>query len=552
LPLVALIVVQGVDRARREMADTRRQLAATASSAAAPDQNILGSAEQILRALANMSDVRDASRDCNADLAEALHGLSFFTNITRLDANGNIVCAALPASIGRNAREQPVWQEARAGTGFVVSGEMTSPITHQRNIVGILPLRDGTGTFQGAIAIGVDLRWLEYVEQKNRLPAGSVVALFDRHGHIMTASRAGVAQALFGGPANWSVTSGATGSGRDREGHTWMFSTAPVVDDTVFVGFAMREWNLFAPTYVNVSADFIVPLLLILFTWFIIWIVSERQLTRWIVYLRRISEAYRAGHYAIRPSFGDAPREFRLLGTAMSDMAEAIQERDKSLREAVAQKTLLVREVHHRVKNNLQIVMSLLSLQAGRLRDPGAQDALKQARARINALALVHRILYEIEDQNTVDLKRLVTDLAEQTSEGLGGERHDIRMTVEAVRRMAPADVAVPVALFMVEAVTNAYKHAFPPGEAGGTIRVSLEPADGGVLRLKVEDDGVGFAAPAMEISIGSQLIRTFGQQLRGTASVTSGTGGGTVAEIVFPDPEAADAQGAHAPPANG
>ncbi len=95
-----------------------------------------------------------------------------------------------------------------------------------------------------------------------------------------------------------------------------------------------------------------------------------------------------------------APTEFRLLGEGMSEMAAAIQERDRNLREAIAQKTMLVREVHHRVKNNLQIVMSLLSLQAGRVRDPAATEALRQARARINALALVHRILYEIEDQN--------------------------------------------------------------------------------------------------------------------------------------------------------
>src|SRR4029079_7557348 len=114
----------------------------------------------------------------------------------------------------------------------------------------------------------------------------------------------------------------------------------------------------------------------------------DRLVTRWIMYLKRISGAYRAGHYTIRPSLEAAPGEFQLLGAALSDMASAIQDRDRKLRDAVTQKTDLIREIHHRVKNNLQIVMSLLSLQTNQLRDPAAKAALAQAKMRINALAL--------------------------------------------------------------------------------------------------------------------------------------------------------------------
>ncbi|HEY2069752.1 MAG TPA: sensor histidine kinase [Rhizomicrobium sp.] len=539
LPIVVLSVLQGVDRVRHEIAETRARLSETARAAATPEQNILGSGEQILRALANMGDVRNATADCNLDLADALHGLQFFTNITRLDANGVVVCSAVPAALGHNASTRAIWQEARESDSFVVSGELQSPATHQRIVAGFLPLHDGRGKFLGALAIGVDVRWLEFEMRAHKLPGGSMVALFDTHGNIITSTRPSVAHSLFGKPEAWSTSQGAIGSVRDSTGSSWTFATSPVIGNNVFVGFGMREWSLLAPTYVNIGADFGLPVLMIVLTWAAVWIVTERQLTRWIVYLRRISEAYRGGHYAIRPALDDAPREFRLLGGALSDMADSIQERDRSLREAVAQKTMLIREVHHRVKNNLQIVMSLLSLQAGRLRDPAAQEALRQARARINALALVHRILYEIEDQNTVDVKRLIEDLAVQTHEGFGGDRRDIRVDVDAVPRMASADVAVPLALFTVEALTNAFKHAFPDG--GGTVTVSLQPAQEGMLRLAVEDDGAGFSKDELETSIGTQLIRTFGQQLHGKASLTSEKGKGTVAEIVFPDPDFKD-----------
>src|SRR6185312_16232706 len=90
-----------------------------------------------------------------------------------------------------------------------------------------------------------------------------------------------------------------------------------------------------------------------------------------------------------------------------SDMAESIQDRDRRLRDAVEQKSILISEIHHRVKNNLQVVMSLLSLQAGQIREASAREALLQAQVRISALALVHRILHEIEYQSTVDVGRV-------------------------------------------------------------------------------------------------------------------------------------------------
>ena len=171
------------------------------------------------------------------------------------------------------------------------------------------------------------------------------------------------------------------------------------------------------------AIDFLLPIFMILFAWGAIWIATDRQVTQWITYLRRIAAAYRSGHYAIRPDLAEAPVEFKLLGDAMSEMAEGIQDRDRRLREAVELKTTLIREIHHRVKNNLQIVMSLLSIQANQVKDPAAREALMQAQTRINALALVHRILNELEDQTTIDLKRLLHELSHQIAEGMGARR---------------------------------------------------------------------------------------------------------------------------------
>ena len=143
--------------------------------------------------------------------------------------------------------------------------------------------------------------------------------------------------------------------------------------NSIFVAFAMSESRLFGPTYLHVGLDFLLPILMIGFAWVAIWLATDRQVTQWINYLRRIAAAYRSGHYAIRPDLAEAPVEFRLLGDAMSEMAEGIQDRDRRLREAVDMKTTLIKEIHHRVKNNLQIVMSLLSIQAQQVKDAGAE-----------------------------------------------------------------------------------------------------------------------------------------------------------------------------------
>ena len=135
---------------------------------------------------------------------------------------------------------------------------------------------------------------------------------------------------------------------------------------------------------------------------------------------------------------------------------------------------------------------------------------------RVNALALVHRILHEIEDVDSVDVQRLLTDLAHQIQEGLGAERGDPRLEVDVAARRISGDLAVPIALFTVEALTNAYKHAFAPG-AHGAIRIALAPVGEDKLKLTIEDSGAGLADNLLQGGTGARLIKAFTQQVRGT-----------------------------------
>lgn len=538
-PIAIAGFVQGLDRAKQDTEQVRAQLVETARAAGTNEENMLAAAEQIVRALSNLSAVRDATPDCNRALADELRGLSFFTNIARLDAQGRVICAADPRAIGRDASHRQVWHDALAGDGFVLSEKIISPLTNTPVITGMLAMRKA-GKVVGAITITIDVRWLDFMVHSSQLPPGAVVAIFDHAGNIIAANRPEIAAPVFAHATDPRVAANALNSAPDSGGHAWTYATRALLGKNFYVGFAMKQSSLFGPTYVHVGTDFILPFVMIALTWIAIWIATEQQATRWIVYLRRISAAYRRGHYAVRPALDGAPTELRLLGDALADMAQSIQDRDRRLREALAQKTMLIREVHHRVKNNLQIVMSLLNLQIGRLRDPAAQAALKQAQARINALALVHRTLNEIEDQSMVQLDLLLADLTQQTYEGFGSDR-DLSIEVNAAPCAVSGEIAVPLALFTVEALTNVFKHAYPPPAHGGRIRVSLSPIDGHRLRLAVEDDGAGFDLDESDASVGARLIKTFAQQVGGTSSMRSDKNKGTIVELCFPDPQHCD-----------
>ncbi len=536
LPPALLSILQGVANARRDVADLHEQLISTARTAAAPAENILASARDVARALSHLPEVRDATPECNADLASAMRGIAFISNMARVNASGRVVCAVLPKSIGIDAGRLPIWHTAMTAPDFVVAGLTNSLVQHKPIVLGLLPIHDATGKFDGTLNVAIDVRWLSDVLRSSRLPHGSVMAIFDRSGDMIASTNADVARTIF--VHRKRVDGETVRTARDDKGNAWTYATASFLGPDVYVGFAMPDTRLFGETYRRASIDMLLPFAMILLTWAAIWIVTDRQLTRWIIYLRRVSATYRGGHYLLRPAMEDAPSELKLLGDALSEMAGAIHERDRSLRDAIAQKSLLIKEIHHRVKNNLQVVMSLLSLQAKRLKDPVAQDALRDTSTRINALALVHRILYEIDDENTVDMQKLLEQLAEQTSEGFGGAGDDraIRVTADIVARSVPSDMAVTLSLFAVEAITNAFRHAFPAGR-DGTIRVVLEAVGDRRLRIAIEDDGVGFDDAEAPSSIGSRLIKTFGQQIGGTTEVRSVAGKGTIVEIVFPDP---------------
>ena len=223
-------------------------------------------------------------------------------------------------------------------------------------------------------------------------------------------------------------------------------------------------------------------------------------------------------------------RDLRLLVIAFRRATMMLRRQQFRLTTAVDQQELLMQEIHHRVKNNLQIVASLLNLQASRIRQPEARAEFQSARDRVRALATLHRHLYAHGEVHTIDMREFLIELCGQLFQAMGekaGER--LRLDIEAPELKMSSDQAVPLALIVTEAVSNAVKYAFPNGRRG-SISVSLTALPDNAL-LEICDDGVGIPAGRVETEagtrdgIGLQLIRGFAKQLGATLQVEEGDG---------------------------
>ncbi len=224
------------------------------------------------------------------------------------------------------------------------------------------------------------------------------------------------------------------------------------------------------------------------------------------------------------------PVEVGALCDSFGRATTALSQREAELARAVEQQELAMQEIHHRVKNNLQIVASLLNLQASRIRLPEAKAEFQSARDRVRALATLHRHLYAHGEVHTINMRSFLVELCGQLFQAMGeSEGARIALDIEAPELRMLSDQAVPLALIVTEAVSNALKYAFPGGRHG-RIRVHLTE-EGGSVRLEIQDDGVGIPAGRSETEtgtrdgIGLQLIRGFSRQLGATLDVQEGCG---------------------------
>jgi two-component sensor histidine kinase len=205
------------------------------------------------------------------------------------------------------------------------------------------------------------------------------------------------------------------------------------------------------------------------------------------------------------------------------------------IRDALKEKETLLQEIHHRVKNNLQVISSLINIQLRKLGPGAAREPLQECQTRVQAIALIHEQLYQSRNYSRVPFSQYARSLAANVFHAAGASPGAVSLEVEVGEVALAVDKAIPCGLILNELITNALKHAFPQ-ERRGTVRVLLNQTAAGLVKLVVTDDGVGLPAELdirQSDTLGMQLVCTLGEQLAAKLDVRR-TIAGTSFEVVF------------------
>jgi PAS domain S-box-containing protein len=217
----------------------------------------------------------------------------------------------------------------------------------------------------------------------------------------------------------------------------------------------------------------------------------------------------------------------------LRDITEQRQAQER-IGASLKEKEVLLKEIQHRVKNNLQVISSLFDLQSRYTDDEQVLTMFKESRDRVRSIALIHEKLYQAEDLTMIDFADYIESLANHLFRSYGVSSSSIKLKTRFDSVSLSVDTAIPCALIVNELISNSLKHAFS-GSDEGEIRIELRSAEDSTVTLVVSDNGVGlpesldFESPA---SLGLRLVRTLTQQLKG--SVAFGRDGGTTVKVMF------------------
>jgi two-component sensor histidine kinase len=548
--LVGIVeAINAYDEQNERARQSARQFAILASTF---ERHLIENSEYLLTSLAKEPAVlaadrpQGAGRQCGDLLSHAIKPYPVYGSLIVFDLKGAVLCSNDPAYAsvsvgGRDWFREVVATDATQLSGYVIAQGPDVPAL----ILGH-PVHDAGGALKAVLALSIELDWLQPVERLLGLPSGGAAYLLDRDGAVLTGLEVPQGYGDRGLPDPQTLTAITT---RDlfsfaadgRDGVARIYAVTPLEQGQLFILVGMPK----SGTLGWIQRELVVQMIGFAALWLAgllaAWIGTRALVTRWTEQLASTAKAMSKGNLSARANLQGAPAELRLLGDTLGHMAKRLEARQSELREALAQKDVLLREIHHRIKNNLQTVTSLLNLHSKGIRSEGAQQALQQIRMRVQALALVHRHLYESETMRDVELRSFLGDLCQLLQDGSGTSRWRVRLGLEIASLRMPVERATPLALLVTELVTNSFKHAFPDNRYG-TITVKLVTVEDGMAVLSVADDGVGLPESAGSdptemaekgLGLGAKITQAFARQLGGELSISGPPG--TTVTLTFP-----------------
>jgi two-component sensor histidine kinase len=475
------------------------------------EESIVDRAQNVLGAITALQPDVSSPRKCGDTLGKLLRQYPDFANIAVLSIDGAVRCAAI-ANQAPIAAPFPTWfDDALKGRPFTVSALNADQAAGDPSVVAAVPLVDATNTVKSVLAVTIRLSALEHAMRDVNLPEGGAMVVLDRKGRAL-AQRSNQAPAENWLPSDFAeVEPSSTRSGifdaYGNDGVERRYVLLPLAGD-MFAIFGMPVASIGDPAYFllysNIASALLMWLAALATTAFAVGYFVTGPLGR----IRRGMTAYTAGDSRARlVDIEDLPAEVRQLAGTFNNMADTIAARDDALRDAVSHQKALTREVHHRVRNNLQIINSLMNLQSWRAETASEVATFNEVQRRVTALGLVHGAIYQGDDMRSVRLKTLLTDLCAATEQAMSDIDPLPLFEADADDLTASPDVAVPLAFLITEIIGEATlrRNGAP---VPSYIRIELRRAGtGGILSVRGD-------APLFEQGQGDQHSRHKGLNL--------------------------------------
>lgn len=479
-------------------------------------QEARGAAELLAATVPPLIDDTDSCSRVMSQLAESHPQYSL---IAYIPVSGLMNCSSsgVPFDFSDHALFPTVIDEGHSG--FVVN--RSGPISGV-SVLGISQqVYDSDGTYIGIVSLSLPHSELAESDAEGGRAEDLDLFTFDSKGDILTASSGLDDSSTLPRDRSLSALTGIEPlafSAQSVGGDMRVYSIIPLVPGELYAlgtrltsGYRSIGNTLF-------SAPIILPALMWLASLIIAWLAVERLVSRNVRKLSKSIKSFASGNRIVGDiDVSQAPLEIREMADAYESMTESIMHDEAELENTIHQKEVLLREVHHRVKNNLQLIASIMNMQVRRVKSNEMRHMLTELRDRVMSLATIHRELFETAGRVDVHTDELLTGIVRQVANaGIGPDKRFNAATDLDDIRMVP-DQAVPLGLLVGEALTSAVKHGADVDGTGIRIKVTLRRSEDNdaVLEISNSTDRSG-SAEVLHSGLGTQLISAFAMQIGG------------------------------------
>ncbi|MGD9965909.1 MAG: sensor histidine kinase [Hyphomonadaceae bacterium] len=514
LPAGAIAMQVGFNAASARQAAYEESLGRRALEAIGVERRTIDETREMLRVLAATPALQQIETgDCSDWLSEISTRYPYIASIAVSSEDGRILCSVPQVERGLRAPDSDVRRRARARDSFTMGFVERGALSGRPVLAALEPIREGSRRI-GFVGASIPTADLAAMMQRSREASGAGEgarsAIVDAQGRVIAESASDSGAPSLPPASEIAGQLGAEPAFLEIRGGDAV--VVPLYAPDVYTVMTWRRdqpmWRRAGGVVFSIAAPLLIWLLAIGAGWFAIEVFVARPLSS----LEAAARGFARGEdIADPPALLSAPVEIRSLRRTLAAMAKTLRGRELRLVEALAEERALLREVHHRVKNNLQMVASLLNIQARAAPDESEAWGLARAHDRVQLLALVHQRIYASGELRQLRLDDLVAEIARQLLQSRGPQGKDINLNLSLAPARASADRALPLAFLVGEAVSAALDALSESGPA--ELHLLLAEDANGEIRFAI-DGALSGEGQTRTPGPGARLIDAFARQL--------------------------------------